>query len=317
MTSTWRRSGATCTARGCSTTIRSPSTSSCTRIRARCITASRDRQASTTGSRWGTRSRAARLWEIAGETTLPSRNDQIATGIGGSFLGEPLFRLASLILERIENRPGFWRELSAAVISPSTGFNRLVYGDRFRGVFPSRDPAFFTRVQFGMMGTASVQKSLTQPLDQKRGGGGFLRRLRNARESRTMPTTARSTTSISSSPVRPEVASRTSSAADCWPERPTARARTAPGASGDSTAPTTTSRRRSFACRAPRSALGTTVQRRLAESSATSEHAARGRGLRRGRRIHEPRRTRLSLRPDAADARRRALHSRRQHGRSI
>ena len=33
------------------------------------------------------------LWEIAGETTLPSRNDQIATGIGGTFFGEPLFRL--------------------------------------------------------------------------------------------------------------------------------------------------------------------------------------------------------------------------------
>ena len=37
------------------------------------------------------------FWEIAGETTPPSRNDQIASGIGGSFLGEPLFRLASLV----------------------------------------------------------------------------------------------------------------------------------------------------------------------------------------------------------------------------
>jgi hypothetical protein len=36
-------------------------------------------------------------WEIAGETTPPSRNDQIASGIGGSFLGEPLFRLAELV----------------------------------------------------------------------------------------------------------------------------------------------------------------------------------------------------------------------------
>src|SRR5882672_3839959 len=33
------------------------------------------------------------LWEIAVETWKPSRNDQIATGIGGSFLGEPLFRM--------------------------------------------------------------------------------------------------------------------------------------------------------------------------------------------------------------------------------
>ncbi|MFL5333981.1 MAG: DUF3943 domain-containing protein, partial [Geminicoccaceae bacterium] len=62
------------------------------------------------------------LWEIAGETTLPSRNDQIATGIGGTFLGEPLFRLASRVLERTDHGSGFWRELSAAVISPATGF---------------------------------------------------------------------------------------------------------------------------------------------------------------------------------------------------
>ena len=84
------------------------------------------------------------LWEIAGETTTPSKNDQIASGIGGSFLGEPLFRLAELILRPSGHR--FWRELSAAVISPSTGFNRLAYGGRFRGVEPSRDPALFTRV---------------------------------------------------------------------------------------------------------------------------------------------------------------------------
>src|SRR5262245_40508238 len=34
------------------------------------------------------------LWEIAGEKTPPSRNDQINTGIGGAFLGEVLFRMA-------------------------------------------------------------------------------------------------------------------------------------------------------------------------------------------------------------------------------
>ena len=104
------------------------------------------------------------LWEIAGETTKPSKNDQIASGIGGTFLGEPLFRLASLMLEHSDNLPRFWREASAAVISPATGFNRLVYGDRFHAVFPSHDASFFARVQIGAMGTASVQKTLTQPL---------------------------------------------------------------------------------------------------------------------------------------------------------
>ena len=113
------------------------------------------------------------LWEIAGETTLPSRNDQIATGIGGTFLGEPLFRLASRLLERTDHLSGFARELSAAVISPATGFNRLAYGSRFRDVFPSHDPPSFTRIQFGMMGTASVQRTLTQSITRNEAVADF------------------------------------------------------------------------------------------------------------------------------------------------
>ena len=89
------------------------------------------------------------VWEVAGETTKPSINDQVASGIGGSFLGEPLFRMSSLILEDGGYNPGFWRELSAAVISPPAGFNRHVFGDRFKGVFPSHSPATFTRVRLG------------------------------------------------------------------------------------------------------------------------------------------------------------------------
>jgi hypothetical protein len=102
------------------------------------------------------------LWEIAGESTRPSKNDQVATGIGGSFLGEPLFRLAQLIVRRPDHRVG--REIAAFIVSPATGANRLFYGDRFRGIFPSRDPAVSARLQFGMTGTASVQKLVTQSL---------------------------------------------------------------------------------------------------------------------------------------------------------
>jgi hypothetical protein len=93
------------------------------------------------------------LWEIAGEKTPPSRNDQINTGIGGSFLGEVLFRLSNLVLEH-DNIPPFWRELGAAVISPSTGFNRLAFGDRFKTIFPSNDPEYYSRLQLGFSGTA-------------------------------------------------------------------------------------------------------------------------------------------------------------------
>ncbi len=89
------------------------------------------------------------LWEEAGENTAPSINDQIATGIGGNFLGEALFRMASLLLESDSNgRPGFWRAVGAAAISPGTGFNRLAYGRRFAPVFRSHDPAVFSRADF-------------------------------------------------------------------------------------------------------------------------------------------------------------------------
>jgi hypothetical protein len=90
------------------------------------------------------------LWEQSGENTAPSINDQIATGIGGNFLGEPLFRLSSLVLETCANWRLSWPcELGAAVISPATGFNRLVYGKKFSPVFRSYDPAVFTRIDLG------------------------------------------------------------------------------------------------------------------------------------------------------------------------
>ena len=89
------------------------------------------------------------LWETAGETTKPSINDQVASGIAGSFFGEVLFRMSNLLLESGGGEPGFWRELGAAALSPPTGFNRLVFGDRFKAVFPSRDPAVFQWARLG------------------------------------------------------------------------------------------------------------------------------------------------------------------------
>ena len=94
------------------------------------------------------------LWEIAGETTRPSINDQIATGIGGTFFGEPLFRMSSLLLERGGGHPGFWRESGMAIASPTMAFNRWLFGDRFDDVFPSRDAGHDVRVNFGGTVTA-------------------------------------------------------------------------------------------------------------------------------------------------------------------
>jgi hypothetical protein len=89
------------------------------------------------------------LWEIAGETELPSINDQIASGIGGAFFGESLFRMSSLTLEKSSGVSSPWRAVGAAAISPMTGFNRWLFGNRFDAIFPGHEPAFFARWNFG------------------------------------------------------------------------------------------------------------------------------------------------------------------------
>jgi hypothetical protein len=98
-------------------------------------------------------------WEIAGENTPPSRNDQVASGIGGAFLGEALFRMASLVLETGGGMSPFWREIAAAGISPSTGFNRLAMGRK--DIFDSRNPAYYSRLSLGFAGTTENRPGLS------------------------------------------------------------------------------------------------------------------------------------------------------------
>ncbi len=98
---------------------------------------------------------ASALWEIAGEATAPSRNDMIATGIGGTFLGESLFRIANLILENADGPPSLRRRSAAAVIAPWGSFNRAVFGRRFDSIFPSRGAENFRRLQLGVVGTTN------------------------------------------------------------------------------------------------------------------------------------------------------------------
>lgn len=104
------------------------------------------------------------LWEIAGETGPPSINDLVTTGFAGTFLGEPLFRMASLLLEGGGEKPGFWRELGATAISPPLGFTRYAFGDRFRAVFDSHDPATYTYVRLGWN---KIDKVVDDVLGQK------------------------------------------------------------------------------------------------------------------------------------------------------
>src|SRR5688572_23945639 len=93
------------------------------------------------------------LWEIAGEATPPSANDQIASGIAGSFLGEPLFRISRLLLERSDDRPGVWRRLGSVLVSPPTGINHALVGTPAGSRAPDAVPFSDIRVQFGATAT--------------------------------------------------------------------------------------------------------------------------------------------------------------------
>ena len=99
-------------------------------------------------------------WEIAGEKTRPSGNDQVASGIGGAFLGEALFRMASLVLEN-KSTPSFWREVGAAAISPATGFNRLAFGQRDDTIFSSHGADYYSRLNLGYSRSAENDSGLS------------------------------------------------------------------------------------------------------------------------------------------------------------
>ncbi|HEY2561249.1 MAG TPA: DUF3943 domain-containing protein [Caldimonas sp.] len=101
------------------------------------------------------------FWEIFGETTHPSRNDQIASGIGGTFLGEALFRMSNLVLEHGGGLSRPWREAAAALISPSTGFNRLVFRDRYGAIFSSNDAAYYSRLGIGYVHSVRNEVGVT------------------------------------------------------------------------------------------------------------------------------------------------------------
>lgn len=89
------------------------------------------------------------VWEIAGETTPPSRNDQITTSFGGAFLGEALYRMANLVLEQGYGLPPRWREAAAAVVAPPLGFQRHARGARGSGLWASNNPAVLARLLLG------------------------------------------------------------------------------------------------------------------------------------------------------------------------
>jgi len=103
------------------------------------------------------------LWELVLETQNPSPNDQITTTVGGTFLGEGLYRLASLVLYGGGPKPAWWRYLAAFPLSPMTVFNRLVFGDRYASDLAPHPTVFgqysLGAVMYGAQSASGVSES--------------------------------------------------------------------------------------------------------------------------------------------------------------
>lgn len=113
------------------------------------------------------------VWEIAGETSPPSRNDQITTSFAGTFLGESLFRMASLIRQH-SGLASPWRELAASAVSPPSGLNKRLYPDRFRQLLAETRPAVFSRLHVGGSTTRKSSPGNSQSVDDKEAIADFL-----------------------------------------------------------------------------------------------------------------------------------------------
>ena len=71
-------------------------------------------------------------WEYLGENTRPSYNDMIYTPLNGVALGEILYRISSNLLDdRSRGRKRVVREVTAGLVNPVRGLNRLLQGKTF------------------------------------------------------------------------------------------------------------------------------------------------------------------------------------------
>ena len=244
------------------------------------------------------------LWETAGEVTPPALNDHVNTTVGGAFIGEATFRMASLLLEGGGEKPGFWRELGAAIISPPTGFNRLVFGDRFDAGLPEPQPGDLHPLPARRHADPRRGQRHRQGCEAAGGHRGATPSPTAFPASPAMSTSVRSTTSTSSSPRSPTRAISSTPSKTC---RSTGSSRAA------ATSSVTTFRGvwgvfgnfeyfspQVFRVSSTAVSMGTVFQWWLARHVALQGTALGRPGARRGGYRRGPGRARLSLRADAA-----------------
>ncbi len=91
------------------------------------------------------------MWEYAMEIERPSYNDLINTTLSGIMLGEITYRLSDIIID--ESTVGFERvirELTASIINPAKGFNRLIQGKLWRHGTKNKNHNFTLQLSLGL-----------------------------------------------------------------------------------------------------------------------------------------------------------------------
>lgn len=73
------------------------------------------------------------VWELVGETTPPSVNDQITTTVAGVVLGETFHRISGMILD---GSRGPWRLVAASLVAPVESMNRALVASEPEGPPP-------------------------------------------------------------------------------------------------------------------------------------------------------------------------------------
>jgi hypothetical protein len=114
------------------------------------------------------------VWEVAGENTRPSRNDQITTSFGGTFLGEALYRMANLVMEQGYGLDPGGRALAMGVISPAAFVNRSMRPGRGSDLFASNNPALYWRWQAGASTAIKTEAGPSASTTRTEGAVDFL-----------------------------------------------------------------------------------------------------------------------------------------------
>jgi hypothetical protein len=105
---------------------------------------------------------ASTLWELVAETEPPSINDAITTPVGGTVLGEVLFRLSRLVLDGGGLHPSAPRQVAAGLLSPPAGLTYALTGNRYRTRLAEPIPfAFEVRLGGSFSGSAYSEGEYT------------------------------------------------------------------------------------------------------------------------------------------------------------